>query len=193
MICLVKLSVPNYLCDTAMRNRQRRGTTWHSYTWVPAARKDSAPTKTWSERLGFSRLQPNLALRLHRLPTHTSTCGKRVSSCQLSFTLLLLCLSRPSNVFLFVCDFIREYLSQMRLGFCYDSGQGVNKDAAKAADWYARAVDQGLAGAQVSRTCLKRTPTPSRMHIMQICTHSHAHTSSPPGQLGIPPSKGYGR
>ena len=143
MICLVKLSVPNYLCDTAMRNRQRRGTTWHSYTWVPAARKDSAPTKTWSERLGFSRLQPNLALRLHRLPTHTSTCGKRVSSCQLSFTLLLLCLSRPSNVFLFVCDFIREYLSQMRLGFCYDSGQGVNKDAAKAADWYARAVEQG--------------------------------------------------
>lgn len=47
---------------------------------------------------------------------------------------------------------------QFALAVCYDNGIGVAKDVAKAAEWFSRAADQGLADAQVLRSMLWLSP-----------------------------------
>jgi len=39
-------------------------------------------------------------------------------------------------------------LAQFRLGYIYDTSNGISQDDAGAAKWYRRAADQGVAGAQ---------------------------------------------
>ena len=38
--------------------------------------------------------------------------------------------------------------AQRDLGFCYENGQGVSKDAKEAVSWYRKAANQGYADAQ---------------------------------------------
>ena len=41
-------------------------------------------------------------------------------------------------------------VSQFELGWCYDFGEGVEKDTKQAAEWYRKAADQGVADAQLN-------------------------------------------
>ena len=41
-----------------------------------------------------------------------------------------------------------DAVSQFELGWCYDFGEGVEKDMKQAAEWYRKAADQGVANAQ---------------------------------------------
>ncbi|MEY4908882.1 MAG: hypothetical protein RL260_2600 [Pseudomonadota bacterium] len=60
--------------------------------------------------------------------------------------------------------------AQRSLGLMHERGEGVPRDPAAAAEWYRKAVAQGLASAQYNLAFVTQTPQPGAPAAVQLAT-----------------------